>query len=129
MVSLEADVRWRPGGLVDRQILFEQGINSNTGYRQYLITNADHIIGLNQSCACNEVSAICTWQDTSNTTPEDSPPFLYKSPLNTARPTGYETSNMKEKYLGEYRAKAAKARIRVDVESVDMLKDFFISQN
>ena len=126
MVSLESDVRWRVGGLVDRQILSEQGIKSNGEYRKYLCENADQIIGLNQASACAEVCPICTWCSGEKT---DAPPYLYKSPLGTAQPPGYETSNLKEQYLGSYRAKSAKARIRVDAESVSLLKDFFITGN
>lgn len=126
MVSLEGDVQWRIGGLVDRQILSEEGIKSNGEYRKYLCENADQIIGLNQSSACAEVCPICTWSSGEQT---DTPPYLYKTPLGTAQPQGYETSNLKEQYLGTYRAKSAKARIRVDAESVSLLKDFFISGN
>ena len=129
MVSLESDVRWRVGGLVDRQILAEEGIMSNNGYRKYISENADQIIELNQSSACAEVCPVCTWRSGERRQQIDAPPYLYKSPQGTAQPQGYEDSDLKEEYLGLYRALSAKGRIRVDSESVSLLKDFFITGN
>lgn len=77
--------------------VINQNLNNNNltsnQYRQYLMNHSDIIIKQNQKAACNEcgycpypVSKPCT-------------PYIFSSCSDTSVPVGYETSDLKNKYL------------------------------
>ena len=88
---------WQPGDVVNKQIREKEGIISNAQYRQYLVANADTIIKENQLEACNDCGACVA--EYKKVTKDTSGPFLYKSNLQSSKPFGYETSDLKNIYL------------------------------
>lgn len=91
---------WQPGDVVNKQIREKEGIISNAQYRQYLVANADTIIKGNQLEACNQCGASIAQYN--NTNKKASGPFLYKSNLQSSKPIGYETSDLKNVYLSRH---------------------------
>ena len=88
--------RWVPGREIDRELKKKYQINTNSKYRQFLISNSDNIIKFNQLEACNDCRC-CPYFKNQNQTPNT--PFLYKSCLQDNKPFGYESSDLKNLYL------------------------------
>jgi len=107
---------WQPGGALNANIRKKENITTNWQYRKFLTENADSIIATNQLEACNQCCSCPARYDTgqshSPTAPRNTPinnttsntnPFLYKSCTESTEPYGYETSDLKDVYLSEYK--------------------------
>lgn len=85
---------------VDQQVINEQnrkglGIETNNDYRKYLVDNAKDIIKNNSLYHYSKVGNPVLF-------PEIIPrstPYLYDSSLSSARPNGYQDSDLKNHYL------------------------------
>lgn len=96
---------WQPGAVINEQIRKEENITTNWQYRKYLTDNADSIIKYNQLESCDNCCAgIAKFGDDSSkpTTTATATPFLYKGCADNSTPFGYETSDLKNMYLGDY---------------------------
>jgi len=93
---------WIPGWQVNTQIRQGQQLTSNWKYRRYLQQHANDIMSYNTQLVASETQtpapqSFSPVQESGNT------PYLYKSCLSTAQPTGYENSDLKEYYLTKQR--------------------------
>ena len=88
---------WQPSNIINEKIKKGENISSNWEYRQFMINNADGIIKLNQTQAC-EYSGINTSNNTTNNRLDDNTPFIYKSLADLRTPEGYVQSNLKQLY-------------------------------
>ena len=90
---------WIPGIEGNNVILEKNNIKTNRDYRKYMVKNADKIITYNQLEACNNTS-FCS--ETYNKEDQSSTPYLFDIRDNNDIPNGYETSDLKEKYIANY---------------------------
>lgn len=97
---------WQPGAIINERIRKEAHITSNWEYRKYLSANADTIIKHNQINACDD----CFVQNMNSNgngnrggapSTDSNTPYLYKSSSDNTMPYGYETSDLKNLYLGD----------------------------
>lgn len=91
---------WQPGAVVNKKIREQANIKTNWQYRKYLTDNADAIIKYNQTEACNQTS-MCPANYVHNGN-QPNTPYLYSSCTSTAKPYGYQNSDLKNLYLNEY---------------------------
>lgn len=91
---------WQPGAVVNKKIREQANIKTNWQYRKYLTDNADAIIKYNQTEACNQTS-MCNANYVNNGN-QPNTPYLYSSCTSTAKPYGYQNSDLKNLYLNEY---------------------------
>ena len=91
---------WQPGAVVNKEIREKANIKTNWQYRKYLTDNADAIIKYNQTEACNQTSMCPANYINSGNQPNT--PYLYSSCTSTAKPYGYQNSDLKNLYLKEY---------------------------
>ena len=87
---------WDPGCTANNTLRSRVGIKSNYDYRQYLMKNADKIMGVNNELANQDNSRhnIIKSQESKNTVK-----YLYKSLEDNTAPYGYEKSDLKNMYL------------------------------
>lgn len=114
---------------MDRQLLKEARVLTNEDYRQYLQSQADNVITVNQNNACSSVSTLCNVSDHSIPSFACNTPYMYKLPSSRAKPLGYEDSDLKRDYLAKYRAAASLSRIHIDTEEMHELKGMFATNN
>jgi hypothetical protein len=89
---------YEPGTSLDNKLKAIANITNNSEYRKYLQTNADSIIKNNQLTACDEC---CTTPFFSNNSDEmaTTKPYIFDSILSDNQPYGYETSDLKNKFI------------------------------
>ena len=90
---------WQPGTEINNNLREKQGIISNSQYRKYLIANADKIIRGNQVESFNETGLNMSNYNKDNNT---NGPFIFNSAVDNRKPSGYETSDLKNIYLSKY---------------------------
>ena len=88
---------WQTGNSENSTLLKDNNINTNWKYRSFMVNNADKIIKTNQSNACEDIGLKSTVVNKING--ENNSPFLYKSFTDYSAPTGYNTSDAKDKYM------------------------------
>ena len=106
--------KWQPAAVINNEIRASENIKTNWNYRNYLVNNAEKIIGYNQKEACNECSSCPPQYSDPNLTPlqvdelnnSKNSPFLYSSSSDNSAPFGYESSNLKNIYLKDYELQA-----------------------
>lgn len=82
-----------------------EDINASWKYRRYLQNNANMIMDYNKTLVMNEFNASNHYSNNQNSA---NIPFLYRSPLETTEPFGYENSNLKQAYLAKKQAQIMK---------------------
>ena len=90
--------QWQPGAEINEKIRKDLDIKTNWQYRKYLQNNADKIIKLNQSEACN-YCCDCPYYHSVKTSNN---PYLFTSCTESTQPYGYEKSDLKSLYLSRY---------------------------
>jgi len=106
--------KWQPAAVINNEIRASENIKTNWNYRNYLVNNAEKIIGYNQKEACNECSSCPPQYSDPNLTPlqvdelnnSKNSPFLYSSSSDNSAPFGYESSNLKNIYLKDHELQA-----------------------
>ena len=106
--------KWQPAAVINNEIRASENIKTNWNYRNYLVNNAEKIIGYNQREACDECSSCPPQYSDPNLTPvqvdelnnSKNSPFLYSSSSDNSAPFGYESSNLKNIYLKDYELQA-----------------------
>lgn len=97
---------WLPGDQINKQIRERNSITSNWDYRQYLVKNAENIMNQNTVSACDQCCSCPARYGDDQTVPQNNHPFLYKSCVETTKPFGYQTSDLKKMYLDDYQLQA-----------------------
>lgn len=92
---------WLPGSAMSNQIRLKNGIHTNDQFRQFMQVNADKVIAINQHLASNQCCDCQVHYDTNSITPNT--PYLYTGINDTAKPFGYQSSDMKEMYISSLR--------------------------
>ena len=88
---------WQPACDINNTLINNSGIQTNYQYRQYLIKNANSVMKINQVAACDQ----CGFCQYGNSKPQlQNGKYLYKSCSDSSQPYGYETSDLKNMYLG-----------------------------
>ena len=106
--------KWQPAAVINNEIRASENIKTNWNYRNYLVNNAEKIIGYNQREACNQCSSCPPQYSDPNLTPlqvdelnnSKNSPFLYSSSSDNSAPFGYESSNLKNIYLKDHELQA-----------------------
>ena len=89
---------WEPACGINNELKKAVGITNNYEYRQYLIQNADNIIGKNQMGACDNCCAC--WENFKDRNAIKSPnKYLFTSCSDKTQPFGYQNSNLKNLYI------------------------------
>lgn len=92
---------YQPNAVLNEDILQQNGIQSNWQYRKFMIDHADEIRKENFRESSNDVGYIKRYIDLPLSGVPATVPYLYKSYIDTSRPFGYETSDLKEIYLSK----------------------------
>ncbi len=106
--------KWQPAAVMNNEIRASENIKTNWNYRNYLVNNAEKIIGYNQKEACDQCSSCPPQYSDPNLTPlqvdklnnSKNSPFLYSSSSDNSAPFGYESSNLKNIYLKDHELQA-----------------------
>jgi len=97
---------WQPEAVSNKNLLEDTRIKSNWQYRKFLTENAQSIIQQNKAESLNDIGYVARF---ATMPPQPSAmPHSYKSYLDTSKPFGYETSNLKEMYLSAEQLNARK---------------------
>ena len=108
---------WEPACAINNEIQKEAGITNNYQYRQYLIANADNIIGKNQTGACDNCCAC--WENFKDRNAVKSPEkYIFKSCTDKTTPYGYETSDLKNMYLS---SRTLQSRLAAPIMTQDQM--------
>jgi hypothetical protein len=89
---------WQPEAVLNNHLVKEMGITSNWEYRQYMIKNAKNIMKYNCVQASTDAGYLKKYMDL-NETETYSTPHSFTSFTDSAKPHGYEGSDLKELYL------------------------------
>lgn len=81
--------------IINKNVALENGIKSNSDYRNYLMKNSKQIINTNLLNVTNNTGKTLTFEQTVT----NNPPYLYKNSFDTTTPLGYESSDLKNYYL------------------------------
>ena len=96
---------YQPEAILNEHLVKESGVRSNWEYRQYLIKNGKEIMKYNCTQAANDVGYVKRWADL-DAGSSYSTPYLYSSASNSARPAGYQSSDLKDLYLSREQLQA-----------------------
>ena len=107
---------WVPSAEISELIRKDVGIKHNHEYRSYLVKNADEIITNNQITACEQCCHCPSTYGTGKSITNDK--YLYKSCGDSARPFGYESSDMKDLYLSRQQLQSRKVAPIVSQEEL-----------
>jgi hypothetical protein len=86
---------YQPSAVLNNALIEDNGIKSNYEYRKYLTDNAPELMKQNAKDSFNDIGYIRRYTDLSH----NSMPYYYKSYLDTAKPAGYQNSDLKELYF------------------------------
>lgn len=89
---------WQPEAVLNNYLLKEIGVETNWQYRQYMIKNAKDIMKYNCIQASTDSGYVKRYSDLMSSSTY-STPYIVSSLVDNTRPTGYETSDLKETYL------------------------------
>lgn len=90
--------QWQPDAVVNERIQYQEGIQSNWQYRQYLQKNGMQIMNYNTQEACYTLGL--DPHVNTGKTPSDNVPYTFKGTFDTGRPGfGYCNSDLKNPYL------------------------------
>jgi len=116
---------WQPEAILNAQLIESNGIKSNWQYRRYLTNNAKDVRDYNFLEASTDAGYFKRHSDlpsidSNKTIGIVTPPYLYNSPLDENRPTGYESSDLKDLYLS--REQLDSRRISPVITQQELLK-------
>jgi hypothetical protein len=95
---------WQPESLINDDLIQSNNIRSNWQYRKYLTNNAKDIMEYNFRESSNDVGYYKRPIDlpniqSNNVTNMNGVPYNFSSILDSSKPFGYQTSDLKEMYL------------------------------
>ena len=86
---------YKPSAIYEKQMQVQNGVKDNESYRRFLVNNTQHILNKNrQNSFQQNVPMIFDTQK-----PGKNVPHLFDSIRDTSTPNGYETNDVKIKYL------------------------------
>ena len=97
---------WQQESVTNHNLEKNGGFTSNWQYRKYLTENSKAIVEQNKLESFNDVGYVSRFIEPPSQ--EAQVPHLYKSYLDTAKPFGYQTSDLKEMYLSKEQLNARK---------------------
>ena len=96
---MQHEASWQPGQRLSNQIREFTGVKSNQQFRKLLQTNANSLIGINMLLAQRQVGGVECLK--SKQLPPN--PYLYQNIDSTAKPPGYQASDLKAGYIHQLR--------------------------
>ena len=88
---------WQPEAVLNSHLLKEINVETNWQYRQYMIKNAKDIMKYNCTQSATDAGYLKRYADLENNS--YSTPYVSNSYVDNAKPSGYQTSDLKELYL------------------------------
>tara|TARA_Y100000389_G_C17123427_1_gene346602 strand:- start:162 stop:593 length:432 start_codon:yes stop_codon:yes gene_type:complete len=88
---------WNTCCKTNNKLKKSSGITNNYNYRQWLINNGNSVMRTNRLNACNNANV----KPSINNIFQKSDKYIFRDCNDTARPYGYETSDLKEIYLSK----------------------------
>lgn len=113
--------QWKSGAQIDAEKKAASGIASNFDYRAYLTRSADQIIASDQKAVC-ESCCLCPARY-SSAPGNFGAPYLFDGCADSAKPPGYQTSDLKSSYLSRQELDA-RARTPVITQAELISKGF-----
>jgi hypothetical protein len=88
---------WQPEAVLNSHLLKEINVETNWQYRQYMIKNAKDIMKYNCTQSATDAGYIKRYADLENNS--YSTPYISNSFVDNSKPSGYQTSDLKDLYL------------------------------
>ena len=88
---------WQPEAVLNSHQLKEINVETNWQYRQYMIKNAKDIMKYNCTQSATDSGYIKRYADLENNS--YSTPYISNSYVDNTKPSGFQTSDLKELYL------------------------------
>jgi len=88
---------WQPEAVLNSHLLKEINVETNWQYRQYMIKNAKDIMKYNCTQSATDSGYIKRYADLENNS--YSTPYISNSYVDNTKPSGFQTSDLKELYL------------------------------
>ena len=88
---------WQPEVVLNSHLLKEINVETNWQYRQYMIKNAKDIMKYNCTQSATDAGYLKRYADLENNS--YSTPYISNSFVDNTKPSGYQTSDLKELYL------------------------------
>jgi hypothetical protein len=88
---------WQPEAVLNSHLLKEINVETNWQYRQYMIKNAKDIMKYNCTQSATDAGYLKRYADLENNS--YSTPYISNSFVDNTKPSGYQTSDLKELYL------------------------------
>ena len=98
----------QPEAVLNDHLIKSNGIESNWQYRRYLTKNATSIMKENFADSCNDNGYYKRFSTEKEDTTWYSSPHLYSSAVDSEKPKGFTTSDLKETYLSREQLNARK---------------------
>ena len=100
---------YQPEAVLNNYLLKETGVTSNWEYRRYLTNQAKDIMKYNCIQSANDAGYYRRYiNDNGSKETSNSTPYIYSSYVDTNKPNGYETSDLKQIYLSREQLQARK---------------------
>lgn len=96
---------YQPEAVLNNYLLKETGLKSNWEYRRYLTNQAKDIMKYNCIQSANDAGYYRRFIN-NDSEKAYSTPYIYPSYVDTSKPQGYETSDLKEIYLSREQLQA-----------------------
>jgi hypothetical protein len=98
---------YQPEAVLNNYLLKETGVTSNWEYRRYLTNQAKDIMKYNCIQSANDAGYYRRYINDNGTTENPySTPYIFPSYVDTSKPVGYQTSDLKEIYLSREQLQA-----------------------
>jgi hypothetical protein len=88
---------WQPEAVLNSHLLKEINVETNWQYRQYMIKNAKDIMKYNCTQSATDSGYLKRYTDLENNS--YSTPYISNSYVDNTKPSGFQTSDLKELYL------------------------------
>jgi hypothetical protein len=88
---------WQPEAVLNSHLLKEINVETNWQYRQYMIKNAKDIMKYNCTQSATDSGYLKRYADLENNS--YSTPYISNSFVDNTKPSGYQTSDLKDLYL------------------------------
>lgn len=88
---------WQPEAVLNSELLKAINVETNWQYRQYMIKNANDIMKYNCIQSATDAGYLKRYADLENNS--YSSPYISQSFVDDNKPTGYQSSDLKELYL------------------------------
>ena len=112
---------WQPEAVLNSHLLKEINVETNWQYRQYMIKNAKDIMKYNCTQSATDAGYLKRYADLENNS--YSTPYISNSFVDNTKPTGYQTSDLKELYLTREQLQARMVAPEITQEQILQMKN------